>query len=124
MRKRISLFLVMVVMMAMVGACAGVQEKWNALTPDEKARIVIGDVQAQINTLFDTGKAYVTANPKYQDIWKSKIVPAFSVANQSLASVITLGKTKPLNPELVYAQVMGQVNNVLALLIQIGAIKP
>ena len=104
-------------------SCAGLQAKWAALTPDEKARIVISDLQGQLDNGFTQGKAYVIANPKYQDVWKSKIVPAFSVANQSLASVITLGKTKPLTPEFVYAQAQVQVTNVLNLLIQLGAIK-
>lgn len=122
MRCKIQWFLVMVLFLSLV-ACAGVQEKWNKLTPDEKARIVIGDIQGQLDNFFTTGKAYVTANPKYQDKWKKEIVPAFDVANKALAGVITLSRTKPLTPDMVYATVQAQVNNVLALLIQIGAIK-
>ena len=104
-------------------ACAGLQDKWNALTPDEKARIIIGDIQGQLDNAFTQGKAYVTTKPQYAEKWKKEIVPSFSVANQSLASVIAIGKTKPITPEFVYARVMIEVTNVLNLLISIGMIK-
>jgi len=123
MKRHIKLFLVMTILLAMV-ACATTQAKWNALTPDEKARIVIGDIQGQLDNAFNTGKTYITANPKYQDKWQKEIIPAMDVANKALAGVITLSRTKPLTPDVVYATVQAQVNNVLALLIQIGAIKP
>jgi len=124
MKRKISLFLVMAVMMAMVVSCTGVQEKWNALTPDEKARVVVSDIQAQLNTLFDTGKAYVTANPKYQEKWKGQIVPAFDVANKALASSMILAKAGKITPDQVYAQVQPVLNSVITLLVSIGAVKP
>ena len=117
-------FIVIPLLVVLLLGCAGLQEKWNALTPDQKARIIINDIQGQLNNAFATGKAYVTAKPEYQEKWKTQIVPAFDVANKSLASVIAIGKTKPITPEFVYAQVMQNVTNVLNLLIQIGAIKP
>jgi hypothetical protein len=103
--------------------CAGIQEKWNALTPDEKARVVLNDLQSQLNTLFDTGKAYITANPQYQNKWKTQIVPAFDVANKSLASAMTLAKSGQLTPDQVYAQVQPVINSVINLLVSIGAAK-
>ena len=106
----------------MVG-CAGIQEKWGALTPDEKGRIIISDLQGQLDNAFNQGKAYVVAKPELQTQWKTKIIPAFDVANKALASVIVVGKTQPLTPEFVYAQTQAQVTNVLNLLIQLGAIK-
>jgi len=116
------LLILLPIILALV-ACAGVQEKWNKLTPDEKARIIIGDFQGQLDNLFDQGKAYVVAHPDKQELWKTKAIPAFSVANQSLASVITLGKTKPLTPDQVYAVVQANVNAVVTLLTQMGVIK-
>ena len=120
--RKVRVVLVLSVFLFLV-SCAGVQEKWNALTPDQKARIIVNDLQDQLTHAFDTGKAYVTANPKYQDKWKAEIVPAFDVANKALASVIAVGKTKPLTPEFVYGQAQAVVNNVLNLLVQIGALK-
>lgn len=118
----IELLIVIVVIFTLV-SCAGIQAKWQALTPDQKARIVIGDFQGQLDNAFTQGKAYVASKPDLQVKWKAQIVPAFDVANKAIASVIALGKTKLLTPDFVYTQVQAQVTNVLNLLIQIGAIK-
>ena len=116
-------FLAVLVMVLLLVGCAGIQAKWGALTPDEKARVVISDLQGQLDNAFTQGKTYVAAKPELQAQWKAKIIPAFDVANKVLASVILVGKTKPLTPEFVYAQAQAQVTNVLNLLIQLGAIK-
>ena len=121
-RKFVHLFL-SVILLASLVSCVGLQEKWGALTPDQKAQVIIGDIQGQLTNAFNTGKAYIATKPEYQEKWKTQIVPAFDIANKALASVIVLGKTKPLTPEFVYAQVQPQVTNVVNLLILIGAIK-
>ena len=123
MKRQVKLFMVMVVLLSLV-ACAGVQEKWNALTPDEKARVVVSDIQSQLNTLFDTGKAYVVANPKYQEKWRGQIIPAFDLANKTLASATILAKAGKITPDQVYAQVQPMLNSVIGLLVSIGAVKP
>mgnify|MGYP001566531432 CR=1 FL=1 len=120
MKRKVLVGLLAIVLLV---GCAGLQAKWAALTPDEKARIVISDLQGQLDNAFTQGKAYVAAKPELQVKWKSNIIPAFDVANKALASVIVVGKTKPLTPEFVYAQAQVQVTNVLNLLIQLGAIK-
>ena len=121
-RKFVPLFL-SVILLATLVSCVELQEKWRALTPDQKAQVIIGDIQGQLTNAFNTGKAYIATKPEYQEKWKTQIVPAFDIANKALASVIVLGKTKPLTPEFVYAQVQPQVTNVVNLLILIGAIK-
>jgi len=118
MRRNLQWFLVMIVLMSLV-ACATTQEKWNKLTPNEKARIVIGDIQGQLNGAFDSAKLQIGYKPE----WKTKVVPAFDVANKALADVIQIGKTKPLDPAMVYAMVQNQVSNVLNLCVQLGWIK-
>jgi len=120
--RKLRMIFVLVILLGNI-ACAGLQAKWNALTPDEKARIVVNDLQDQLANAFDTGKAYVSANPQFQAEWRDKIVPAFDVANKALASVIAIGKTKSITPEFVYKEVQGLVTNVLNLLVKIGAIK-
>jgi len=121
-RKFVPLFLSVILLVTLV-SCVELQEKWKALTPDQKAQVIIGDIQGQLTNAFNTGKAYIATKPEYQEKWKTQIVPAFDIANKALASVIVLGKTKPLTPEFVYAQVQPQVTNVVNLLILIGAIK-
>jgi len=118
MRRKIQWFLVMVLMMSLM-ACATTQEKWNKLTPDEKARIIIGDIQAQLDGAFDSAKLQIGHKPE----WKTKVVPTFDVANKVLADVIRIGKTKPLDPAMVYGMVQNQVSNVLNLCVQLGWIE-
>jgi hypothetical protein len=117
-------FAVLAMVLLLVVACAGIQEKWTALTPDEKGRVVLNDLQTQLNTLFDTGKAFIIANPKHQETWKGQIVPAFDMANKALRVSIELSKTKPITPEQVYAQIQPLINSVITLLVSIGAVKP
>lgn len=121
-RKVQIIWLVVVVSFLMVG-CAGIQEKWNALSSDEKARIILNDLQSQLNTVFDVGKAFVASNPQYKDKWKTQIVPAFDVANNSLLSAMNLVKTGQLTPDQAYSQVQPVINSVINLLISIGAVK-
>ena len=123
MKRKLVVMLLGIMLLASLVDCAGIQAKWDLLTPDEKARVIISDLQGQLTNAFDHGKAYVATKPELQARWKSEIIPSFDVANKALASVILVGKTKPLTPEFVYAQVQGQVNNVINLLIQIGAVK-
>jgi hypothetical protein len=116
--------LAVVVLALMLVACAGIQEKWTALSPDEKGRVVLNDLQTQLSTLFDTGKAFVIANPKHQETWRGEIVPAFDAANKALKASIELSKTKPITPEQAYAQIQPLINSVITLLVSIGAVKP
>jgi len=121
--RRASVVLLMCIVLAGCSYFGTVQSKWNALTPDEKARIIVSDLQGQLNNLFDTGKTYVTSKPEYQNIWKSTIVPAFDQANKSIATVIALGKTQTLTPDYVYSVVNPRLQEVLNYLVKIGAIK-
>jgi hypothetical protein len=123
MKRKVLIGMLAVVLLAGLLSCAGLQAKWSALTPDEKARIVINDLQGQLDNAFTQGKAYIAVTPTAQAQWRTQIVPAFDVANKALASIILIGKTKPLTPEFVYAQAQAQVTNVLNLLIQLKAIK-
>jgi hypothetical protein len=120
--KRARIGIALLVCMAFV-ACAGIQAKWNALTPDQKAQVIIGDLQGQLTNAFDQGKAYVAANPKYLDTWKTKAVPAFDQANKAIKAAIDLGKTKPLTPEYVYQTVQPRVVEAMSYLAAMGLIK-
>ncbi len=119
MKRKAIPFLILIVLLTCF-ACAGIQAKWQVLTPDAKARIVISDLQGQLDNLFTQGKAYVTANPSKQVEWKNKVNPSFDVANKALADVIAIGKTKPLTPDFVYARVQNSINLVLSLLNTLG----
>ncbi len=115
--------IILLLTLFILGGCATVQESWNKLTPDQKARVVINDLQSQLDTLFNTGKTYVTSNPQYQDKWKKQIVPAFDVANKGLRSATELAKTGQITPDQVYAQIQPLINSTINLLISIGGAK-
>jgi hypothetical protein len=124
--RKARLLIIPILLACMLISCAAlqnVQDKWNLLTPEQKAQIVISDLQGQLDNAFTQSKVMVMAKPELVDKWKTQIVPAFDVANKALASVIAVGKTKPLTPEFVYAQAQALVTNALNFAIQIGAIK-
>lgn len=123
MKKLIAVSMFSVLLLVGCAGFANLQEKWNALTPDAKARIIISDFQGQLNNLFTQGKAYIAANPSKEGEWKSKVVPAFDKANKSLGLVISIGKTSTLTPGQVYANVQDNVTKLIYLLTSLGVIK-
>ena len=112
--------LVLLVLIAMVlsscASMANLQESWNKLTPDEKARIISSGFQTQLDTLFDTGKAYVVANPDKQAVWKTQAVPAFDTCNKALR-VYMIGNT---TPEEVYNAIPPLLESVVKSLKAMG----
>ncbi len=118
MKRRISLFLVMVVMMAMVVSCVGQQ-----ITKDQEARILLNSIQDNLAVLFDTGLAMSKTKPEYQILWKAKINPAFDVANKAVKSAMELAKAGKYTPADVNAKITPLVNSVIVYLAQIGVIK-
>ncbi len=124
-RRYVSAFRFLAVFLILVFAvgCAGVAEKWETLTPGEQSRVVLDGMQAQLDNLFDTGKAYVVLHPEYSDTWKTKIAPAFSAANKSIAAAIKLCQTENMTPSQVYETVQPLITVVVDLLKAIGVVK-
>jgi hypothetical protein len=123
MRRYRSLTVVVLLVSLLLFSCAGIQGKWNALSPDEKARVVVSGMQNQLENLFDTGKAYVGANPQYKEVWKTRAVPAFDLANSTLRAVEVTAQVKGTAPAAIYQQMQPLIDKVMSLLIEIGAIK-
>lgn len=118
-RKVVVGLLVMVLMVGLMSCATSTVQ----LTKDQEARIILNSIQDNLGVLFDTGKAFVATNPKYQEIWKMKINPSFDVANKTVASALDLAKKGQYTPAEVKAMVVPLVNSVIALLAQIGAIQ-
>lgn len=106
----------------LLASCSSMQEKWNALTPDEKARTVLADFQDQLTNSWKMGKDYVALHPEHQAIWKEKVVPAFDIANKKLADLMKRGMSQTLTPDTIYDEAQDLITNVINYLIQIGAI--
>lgn len=124
-RQRLILFRVLSLFLVLffLVSCAGVTEKWETLTPAEQSRVILDGMQSQLDNLFDTGKAYVSVHPDQADQWKTKIVPAFSAANKSIAAAIKLCQTENITPSQVYETVQPLITEVVNLLVKIGVIK-
>ena len=100
---------------------SNIQEQWEALTPDEQARVVISGFQKQVKNLLISTEAYVTANPKYLSNWKTKILPSADFTKKSLDALVDLRLTPNLTPDLVYSKIQPLINNLILLIGQIGA---
>lgn len=110
----------LIVMLCLALACTTMQQQWDKLTPDEKARVVIADMQNQLNTLFDTGKQYVTLHPEAKEVWKEKAVPAFDLANKALEAAIKISSTQGITPDELYQVVAPLIDKVLQILTDMG----
>lgn len=123
MKRKILVGLVAMVFLATLIGCATIEEQWAKRTPDEQARIITNGIQEQLNDAFDISKAYVVANPKYQEKWIKEIVPAFKIANETTADVLLLAKSGQITPDQVYAKLSPLVNKVMNYLVSIGAVQ-
>ena len=88
------------------------------LTADQKARIVVGTVQDQLGKVFDAGLLYVKMYPAKQPEWKAKIVPAFDVANKSIATYMAAKDAK--DPVDALSKATAMIQPVMDLLIVFG----
>jgi hypothetical protein len=107
----------------MLSSCASLQNQWNSKTPDEKARIIIGGMQADLKSKLEIGRSYVEKNPQYIELWNTKILPTFKLANETLNMLIQLGKNQPLTEMKIYESMSPYLNQIVNYLVQIGALK-
>jgi hypothetical protein len=119
MKRQIRVGLLAVVLLACLVSCAGLQAKWNALTPNEQARIILNGLQDQLTIAFDQAKLQIGTKPE----WKTKVVPAFDIANKSLAKMYELGNSPILTPQMVLSKVQAQVDEALQTALKYGWIK-
>ena len=116
MKRKICLAIVMMLVLTSCASMANLQEAWNKLTPDGKARIIASGFQTQLDTLFDTGKTYVTANPDKQAVWKAQAIPAFDTCNKAL-KVYMVGNA---TPEKIYSEIPPLLESVVKSLKAMG----
>jgi len=121
-RKRAVLVLILIITVGALIGCSNLAQKWGTLTSDQKARVVLADLQSQLTNLFDTGEKYVLAHPEKRTLWIEKVVPAFKVANDALKVSINLAKQGNITPSKVYAEIQPLIDSVQNLLVALGAI--
>ena len=91
-----------VILMFMIMGCVGLQQKWEQLTPDEKARVILADMQGQLKNMFEVGKAYVESNPDKRGLWQKNGLPAIEAANMAIGKLLAAGATEKLTPDQIY----------------------
>ena len=112
-KKQMLTRMILVIVLAMVVGCAGLKDRWDKLTPQEQSQIVLNGLQDQLNIWFDAGKAFVATDPvKYQQNWKTKIVPLFDVANAAIRDAIVYKKS----PGQIYAEVSPTIEKAVTAL--------
>ncbi len=104
-------------------ACFSCATTTVQLTKDQEARILLNGIQVNLSTLFDTAKALVVASPKYQDVWKNKVNPAFDLANKTVKDALDLAKKGQYTPADIQAKVNPFITRLIVLLAQEGIIK-
>jgi ABC-type Fe3+-hydroxamate transport system substrate-binding protein len=126
MKRSICLFFVLV-LLAGCATMTNLQTSWNKLTPNDKARVVVGGFQDQLNNLFDIGKVYVLANPDKAEQWKTKVIPAFDTANKSLRTYIIMVGMGTATPEMVFKEIPAMITSITDLLkvmgVKVGGVK-
>lgn len=119
MKKTFSLALVISLVMCLA-CCTSTKTAWNELKPSEQSVIIISGLQTQLDTLFTVGKDYVSRHPEKQEIWKTKVVPAFDTTNKTiLAYAILVGKGET-TPDAIANAIVPLVQSIAKLLKAIG----
>lgn len=112
---------ILLALVLLAGCGATIQQQWAGLTPDERGRIVLSGVQDQLRIMWNSGQAYVKANPQYAEEWTKKIVPAFSTANQAVIMYIGMVSGGTMTAEAVLIKIEPLVKAISDLLKGIGA---
>jgi hypothetical protein len=94
------------------------------LTPDQKARIIVSDLQDQLSNSFDSAKAYVDVHPQYKDIWKTKVLPPFDIANTALKGAMKLAQQQQITPEQIYINLVPLLSKVISAAAEMGLTLP
>lgn len=90
------------------------------VTSDQQARIVLGDVQQQLDVAFDVAKAYYDQHPDKKAEWQGKVIPIFDTANKSLLNLETLYKRGAITMQDAVAQAQPILTNVVQTLATLG----
>jgi hypothetical protein len=120
MKTKICIIAAVIMVLAGCASVADLQTAWNKLTPNDKARIVVGGFQDQLNNLFDIGKGYVASHPEKATEWKTKVIPAFDTANKGLRGYIVAIGMGTATPEAIFKEIPPLIVSVVTLLQTMG----
>ena len=95
-KRKFNFILLIILPILFLTGCALFQDPsdqyWQNLTPDQKARVIIGGLQSKLGIAFDNAKLYVDLHPSLRDDWQKKVIPLFDIANKAIKDQNDLGK--------------------------------
>lgn len=111
------------ILLILLVGCVGLQQKWEQLTPDQKARVILADMQGQLRNMFESGKRYVEANPDKRPMWEKQVLPAIEGANKAIGQMIAAGATATLTPDRIYHHCQALIDIAADLMLKMGVTK-
>ena len=107
MRVRWLVILILLTFILMMG-CSMIQSNvWKNATEDEKARLVLNDMQKTVDTLLDLGAIYVSTHPDKKADWQARVLPMFKSVNGMIGENLKLAKLN--QGKVTIAQVLAAI---------------
>jgi hypothetical protein len=72
--------------------CATLGSRWNAATEDEKARLILDDLQTSVDSMLEFGEIYVAIHPEKKPDWQTRVLPLFKAVNEMIGKYIPLAE--------------------------------
>ncbi len=111
--KKFKFGIVSVLLLLLVGCfTANLQSQWNKASEDERARIVLNQMQTSVDTLLDTGAAYIAVHPEKKADWQQRVLPMFKSVNDMIGENIKLAKAN--QGKVTVAQIMAAIQPKIA----------
>jgi len=75
-----------------LAACSTLQGQWKTATEDEKARLILADIQTSVDSMLDFGSIYIASHPDKKTDWQTRVLPLFKAVNDMIGQNIILAK--------------------------------
>jgi hypothetical protein len=86
------IFLLPAMLMGPLTSCSTLQGKWKTATEDEKARLILADMQTSVDSMLDFGSIYIASHPDKKTDWQTRVLPLFKAVNDMIGENIQLAK--------------------------------
>jgi hypothetical protein len=85
---RCVLFLMLIMALALSMSCSTLQGKWKTATEDEKARLILADMQTGVDSALEFGEIYIATHPDKKPDWQARVLPLFKSVNDMIGENI------------------------------------
>ncbi len=93
------------------------------LTEDQRARVILSGIEDSNGILFDAGKVFITAQPRYALEWKGAAVPAFDQVNLVLADLEAQGAAgQQITMQMIVGNLQLRVADIVSIYTRWGTV--